>query len=284
MIAEMKKAEPISLKLLCNLTDTPRSSYYDWRKRESEVDETREHKRLVAKEIFEESDRTYGSRRISDEMKDRGLNVGRYQARSLMQESNLVAEMPKPKHKYPKGNTESVIAPNRLNREFDVEQPNTVWAGDITYIYTQQGWLYLAVVLDLFSRRVVGWSFSTAPDSRLTTNALAMALACRKPAGEVLFHSDQGCQYTSLSFREFCKKNGLLQSMSRRGNCWDNAVAERFFRSLKSERVRRRAYTSTTEAKSDVLDYIARFYNHVRIHSAIGNKSPAKYERMMNAA
>lgn len=278
----MEKAYPT--KQLCDLTGVARSSYYAWKRRRKHIDVEREKCRLLVKEIHEESRRSYGSRRMSNELRLRGLNIGRYQARSLMRESNVVAEMPQPSHKYPSGNQESVIAPNLLNREFNVDKPNTVWAGDITYIQTQQGWLYLAVVLDLFSRRIVGWSFSATPDTALTTKALEMAIASRQPSQGLLFHSDQGTQYTSFAFQQYCSMKSIRQSMSRRGNCWDNAVTERFFRSLKSERIRKTVYPTLSEGQQDVLDYIARFYNPVRIHSANGSLPPAEYEKLHKAA
>jgi putative transposase len=282
VIEQMKKAFPT--KLLCELADVPRSSYYAWAKSRKTVDLEREHHRLVVKEIHETTKKSYGSRRMSEELKRRGFDVGRYQARSLMRESNLVAEVPRPRHKYPVDSTESTIAPNLLNREFEVDRPNTVWVGDITYIRTQVGWLYLAVVMDLYSRRIVGWRFSTSPDTALTTGALRMAIVSRQPLNELLFHTDQGCQYTSSDFQKFCKDAKIEQSMSRRGNCWDNAVAERFFRSLKSERIRGTVYQTNADAKQDVLDYILRFYNPVRLHSANGNLPPVEYERMKQAA
>jgi putative transposase len=276
VIALMEKAHPV--KKLCELTGVARSSYYAWKTRRADVDVEREKRRLLVKEIHDETRGTYGSRRMSQELKRRGFDVGRHQARSLMRESNLEVEWPKARHRYSASTTESVIAPNVLNREFKVEKPNCVWAGDITYIQTLEGWLYLAVVIDLFSRRVVGWGFSDSPDSLLTTTTLKMAITGRQPPGELLFHSDQGCQYTSFAFQQFCSQNGISQSMSRRGNCWDNAVSERFFRSLKTERIRDRIYRTHTEANLDVLDYITRFYNQVRIHSAIGCVPPAEYE------
>jgi putative transposase len=171
-----------------------------------------------------------------------------------------------------------VIAPNRLQRQFTVDRPNRVWVTDITYIRTWEGWLYLAVVLDLYARKVVGWSMKTTLSRTLVVDALLMAVWRRQPREEVLVHSDQGSQYGSDDWIRFCRAHGLKPSMSRKGNCWDNAVAESFFGSLKKERVGRRIYRTRAEARADVFDYIEMFYNKVRRHSHLGGVSPEAYE------
>ncbi len=171
----------------------------------------------------------------------------------------------------------SMIAPNVLNRQFNPPQANANWTGDITYIRTRQGWLYLAIVLDLYSRRVVSWAFSSQPNSELSSRALEVAVQHRRPAQPLLFHSDQGVQYSSGAFQQSLRNNNIIASMSRRGNCLDNAVTERFFRSLKSERVNYRQYKTRDEAMKDIADYIEPFYNQKRRHSTLGNLSPAEY-------
>lgn len=264
--------------------EVPRSSYYYWKKQSQSVDVERESKRQLVKKIHADVEMAYGSRRMSTELSNRGVSVGRHQARSLMREAQVEAVMPKPKHKYPQTEIESAVAPNLLKREFSVDTPNTVWTGDITYIRTLQGWLYLAIVLDLYSRRVVGWAVSETPDTALTKRALTVALGHRERGEGLLFHSDQGCQYTSKAFQTYLIENNIKQSMSRRGNCWDNAPTERFFCSLKAERIRNKIYSSSSLATSDTLDYIHRFYNHARIHSACGNMPPAIFEKLNQAA
>lgn len=182
----------------------------------------------------------------------------------------------RPKYKPGKPST---FAPNRLDQNFDVEHPNTAWVTDITYIRTYEGWLFLAVVLDLFSRHIVGWSMAPRMHSDLVLRALLMAVWRRRPEGEVLVHSDQGSQYTSGDWRAFLREQGLVPSMSRRGNCHDNAVAESFFQLLKRERIKRRIYSSRDEARRDVFNYIELFYNPTRRHGSNGNVSPINYEK-----
>lgn len=173
----------------------------------------------------------------------------------------------------------SVIAPNRLNREFTVDRPNQAWVTDITYIRTWQGWLYLAAVMDLFSRKIVGWSMKPSLSREIVLDALLMAVWGRKPNKKVVVHSDQGSQYGSDDWQRFCQEHNMLPSMSRRGNCWDNAVAESFFSSLKKERIRKRIYKTRDLAKADVFDYIEVFYNRTRRHSHLGGVSPEAFEK-----
>jgi putative transposase len=173
----------------------------------------------------------------------------------------------------------SVIAPNQLNQKFDVEAPNQAWVTDITYIRTHEGWLYLAVVIDLYSRMVIGWSMSPWINSDVVVNALLMAVFRRRPKGQVIIHSDQGSQYGSQDWLDFLKAHGLSASMSRRGNCHDNAVAESFFQLLKRERVRKRIYITRDQARADIFNYIEMFYNPKRRHSAANDLSPVQYEQ-----
>lgn len=173
----------------------------------------------------------------------------------------------------------AVIAPNQLQQRFDVEEPNQIWVTDITYIRTHQGWLYLAVVIDLYSRRVIGWSMSSRMDSEIVVNALLMAVFRRKPRAEVIIHSDQGSQYSSLDWLDFLKVHGLSVSMSRKGNCYDNAVAESFFQLLKRERIRRKIYFTREESRADIFNYIEMFYNPTRRNGYTNDLSPVQYEK-----
>ena len=234
--------------------------------------------KVAVRQIHSEMHATYGSRRMRAELNAQGFVVGRYKVRSLMQTLSLKAKRPK-QHRYPVAGKPSSVAPNVLNRQFNPPMANINWTGDITYICTSQGWLYLAIVLDLYSRRVVSWAFSSQPNSELSVRALEVAVQHRRPSQSVLFHSDQGVQYSSDTFKHVLNKHNITASMSRRGNCHDNAVTERFFRSLKSERVNYRQYKTRDEAMKDIAEYIEPFYNQRRRHSTLGNLSPAEYEQ-----
>ncbi|GAA3945746.1 hypothetical protein GCM10022278_01140 [Allohahella marinimesophila] len=183
-------------------------------------------------------------------------------------------ESKQPRHVYKVAKVESEIAPNQLNREFDAEKPNQKWTGDVTYIWAGTQWTYLAVVMDLHRRELIGWAMSDSPDSELTKRALTVAYEARGCPKNVMFHSDQGCHYTSVSFRRLLWRYRMTQSMSRRGNCWDNAPMERFFRSLKTEWIPKSGYHSPSAAKADVLRYVTWYYNRVRPHSYNGYESP----------
>lgn len=205
-------------------------------------------------------DATYGTRRMAAELCELGFKVDRYKVWKLMKSLQLVAKHPK-QHRYPMSGKPSVIASNRLNRQFNPDRVNTYWSGDITYIRTGQGWLYLAVTMDLYSRKIISWAFSDTPNSELITHALPLAENKSQPKGEVVFHSDQGGQYTSDAFQRCMKEHNSVSSMSHRGNCLDKAVTERFFRSLKSERVNYRRYQTHYQAIADIIDYSEPFYN-----------------------
>ena len=230
--------------------------------------------RAAARHIHANVHATYGSRR---ELNAKGFAVRCYKVRSFMQALQLKAKRPK-QHPYPVAGKPSQIAPNSLNRQFNPPQANVNWTGDITYIRTGQGWLYLAIVLDLYSRRVVSWAFSSQPNNELSVRSINLAVQLRQPQQPVLFHTDQGVQYSSDTFGQALTKYNITASMSRRGNCLDNAVTERFFRSLKSERVNYKQYKTRAEGMADIADYIESFYNQKRRHSTLGNISPVEYE------
>lgn len=252
-----------------------RSSYYYQRQVQSRIDAGRIRLRARTKEIFADSRYSAGSRTISAILKQEGHEVGRFKARRLMAEANLISKQPG--HRYKKTGGEGLIAPNHLNRKFTVTGPNQVWCGDVTYIWAGTCWLYLAVVMDLCGRRVIGWAMSLSPDSELTKWALSMAYESRGRPSGVMFHSDQGCQYTSLSFRQCLWKYQMKQSMSRRGNCWDNAPMERVFRSLKVEWIPSIGYDNPAQAEADIPRYLG-YYNHKRPHSSNGYLTPTAYE------
>jgi putative transposase len=224
------------------------------------------------------SDSTYGVRRMLDEVRDAGHVCGRDRVARLMRGAALRA---RPRRRALPSDTgiRAMIAPNVLDRAFTATAANQKWVADFTYVWTSEGWLYVAAVIDLFSRRVVGWSMQTAMTSALVTDALMMAVWRRGPADTLLHHSDQGSQYTSEEFQRLLDDLGVTCSMSRSGNCWDNAVMESFFSTMKTERCHRKHYTTREAARADIFDYIERFYNPTRRHSTLGNKSPINFER-----
>jgi putative transposase len=219
----------------------------------------------------------YGSPRVVRDLREAGERVGENRVARLMKDNKIraIRGYKRPRHH---GGKPAAVAPNRLARKFTVTRPDAAWVTDITYIRTWEGWLYLAVVIDLHSRMVVGWSMKATLARELVLDAVLMAVWKRKPRQEVIVHSDQGCQYGSDDWQRFCRTHKLVTSMSRRGNCWDNAVAESFFSSLKKERVRKKVYRTRAHARSDLFDYIEVFYNRKRRHSHLGGVSPMAFE------
>lgn len=265
-------------KVLCDLFDVPRSSYHYHLQHAGKIDSDRDLLRDKAVAIHAASRGSAGARTIAGQLSQAGEKVGRYKASSLMREADIVSTQRR-KHTYKIADHESKMAPNLLKREFTVEAPNKVWTGDVTYIWAGTKWLYLAVVIDLYARKVVGWSCSDSPDSNLTCAALRMAFESRGRPKGVMFHSDQGCHYTSLQYRQWLWRYQITQSMSRRGNCWDNAPTERFFRSYKVEWMPKDFYPTYEEAEADVLKYIIQYYNSVRGHSYNNYLSPNAAEK-----
>jgi len=267
---------------LCRLLGVSRSGYYAARVR------TEQRPRPCAagaeiKRVFKESARTYGSRRLAQALRAEGTHVGRYWVRTLIRERRL---RPVWRGRFvvtTQRDERAPVAENHLDRQFAPAGPDQAWASDITSIPTAGGWSYLAVILDLYSRKVVGWALERQMPASLVCAALRMALAQRQPAPGLLLHSDQGCQYTSDAWQKLLADHGIRASMSRRGNCWDNAVVERFFLNLKMERVWQRRYANHGEARRDIADYIIGFYNSVRIHSTLGYLSPNVYEQQTAA-
>lgn len=267
--------EDFSITSLCAALNINRNTYYARLKSAQRIDPEREVLKEQTMAIHEQVDACYGTRRLSAELRSRGFDVGRHKARTLMQECDIEADMPKPPKNPKVGGKQDTASPDILKRQFNSDEHNTRWAGDISYIYTATGWTYLAVVLDLSTREVVGWAYSRTADAQLAIRALRVAVESRKPAQGLLFHSDQGCQYTAKVFRDYLASEQIIQSMSRRGNCWDNAVVERFFRSLRTERIRKRIYPTHKAAMMDISQYITDFYNTVRLHSTLGYTTPA---------
>lgn len=274
-----KKAYPVTL--LCKVMMVSRSGYYSWCSRDISARQ-QEYERLIplVKESHRQSRRTYGARRIADDLTALGEPCGRTKAGSLMKLAGVSAKQSRKfkvttdsKHNLP-------VAPNLLDRQFEVKEPDSVYVSDITYIWTAEGWLYLAIILDLFSRRVVGWSLQKRMTKKLVMDALRMAIWRRRPGAGLIFHSDRGSQYCSLDFQGLLKRNKMLSSMSRKGDCWDNAVAESFFGTLKTEQVFFSEYKTREEARRDLVDYIEMFYNSRRRHSYLGNMSPKDFEEM----
>jgi transposase InsO family protein len=232
------------------------------------------------KALHKISKQSYGSRRMTKALLNHGYNIGRFKVRRLMRQNEISCKQRRRYTVTTQSKHELVVANNLLNREFNVTRPNEKWVSDITYLWTLEGWLYVAAVLDLFSRRVIGWSISDSMKIDLVENAFEMARRRRQPAAGFLHHSDRGVQYASERYQMLLKKNGAVVSMSRKGNCWDNAVMERFFGSMKSERTDGKLYFTKSEAMHDVIDFIENFYNSQRLHSTLNYMSPIAYEKL----
>jgi putative transposase len=233
----------------------------------------------LMEEAWDDSGKVYGYRKLHDDLCDLGEDISPNRAWRLARLAGIRAQIGYKKKPGSYGGSPAVLADNTLNREFDVDAPNQFWVTDITYIRTHEGFLYLAVVIDLFSRRVIGWSMQGRTYAELPLQALLMAVWRRKPKTKVHVHSDQGSQFTSHEWQEFLEQHNLVPSMSRRGNCWDNAVVESFFNLLKRERIRRKKYKTREEARRDVFDYIEFFYNPQRKHVRNGMLSPIDFEQ-----
>lgn len=268
---------------LCRLLEVQRSAYYDWRDQPGKVISVQElAMRLRMKELFAASRSSLGSRTMMQNLRLEGFEIGRDRTRRLMKRLDLKV---KQKRKY-KVTTDSKhqlpVAQNVLNREFSPHAPNQAWGTDITYLWTQQGWIYLAVVIDLYSRRVVGWCMDRRMKKALVIRALMMAVNLRKPPPGLIHHSDRGSQYASHAYQKLLQQYGMICSMSRKGNCWDNAPVERFFSSLKREWTGNRLYRTRFEAIADVREYVAVYYNSRRLHSTLGYTTPMDYEKDLN--
>jgi transposase InsO family protein len=266
--------------MLCRVMGVNRSPYYDWRARGGKVippEELALRRRMKA--LFADSRQSLGSRTMSKKLREEGFEVGRYRVQRLMKKLGLVV---KSKRRY-KATTDSKhqlpVAENVLNRAFSPEAPNQAWGTDITYLWTREGWIYLAVVIDLYSRRVLGWSMDRRMKKALVIRALMMAINLRKPPPGLIHHSDRGSQYASHAYQKLLRQHRMAASMSRKGNCWDNALVERFFSSLKREWTGDRLYRTRQEAIADVREYVVMYYNSKRLHSTLGYRTPMDYEK-----
>ncbi|HCF9840370.1 TPA: IS3 family transposase [Pseudomonas aeruginosa] len=274
-------SEQESVEVVCSAFDVARSCYYVHRLRRRRVDARRVALRSQVNQLFSQSRGSAGSRSILGMLREEGVTIGRFRVRRLMRELGLVSKQPG-SHAYKQATVERPDIPNRLNREFATEHPNQVWCGDITYVWAQGRWHYLAAELDLHTRRVIGWAFSAKPDAELVIKALDMAYEQRGRPQQVLFHSDQGSQYASRLFRQRLWRYRMQQSMSRRGNCWDNSPMERLFRSLKSEWVPSTGYLTAQEAQRDISHYLMHRYNWIRPHQFNDGLPPAVAEEKLN--
>ncbi len=280
-ITQHKKTYPISLQ--CQVLGVSRSGYYHYQAMVVNRPVDLAHQEMLdwVKDIAVSSGYSYGSRRMKKALNILGYPISRNKARKLMREAGVQVRHRKKYKVTTNSNHHQPVFDNLLQRQFDIPQTNRVYASDVTYIWTQEGWLYLAVVIDLCSRKVVGWSMSSRMTAQLVCDALKMALWQRQPQAGLIHHSDRGSQYASKAFRRLLKVHGIQGSMSRKGDCWDNAVVESFFGSLKQERVQWRHYQTRYEAQQDILQYISVFYNSYRLHSTLGYVCPNDFEKQL---
>ena len=264
---------------MCEVFEVTRGGYYAYRKRPDPAHAVRDEELALAVcEVFDDGRGTYGAPRVHRELRRRGIRTSKRRTARLLREHGLRATI-KPQFVVTTDSRhDEPIAPNVLERDFTASAPNTKWAGDITYVRTGEGWLYLAVFLDLFSRRVIGWSMSDRLDASLAQSALAMALLARQPESALIVHSDRGVQYAAGAFRQMLSDWSIIPSMSRRGNCYDNAVSESFFATLKKELVYRCRFASRAEATSAIFEFIEVFYNRTRLHSTLDYMPPVEFE------
>lgn len=269
--------ESYSLSGACRAFGVHRSSFNYWLTYSSKEKAVCPKLAAEIQRAFNLSDGSAGARSIAQMVTEAGMELSRYRASKAMKQLNLKSKQP-PKYKNKNSGKEHYVAGNLLNREFDVAAPNTVWCTDVTYLWTSDGWSYLAVVLDLYSRRPVGWAVSKHPDTALTVKALDTAFEARGRPRNLMLHSDQGCHFVSKNYRNRLKRYGIQHSMSRRGNCWDNAPMERFFRSLKTEWMPKAGWQDMKEVKHAVNDYILRYYNRYRPHQHNQGMTPMQKE------
>ena len=279
-ITQHKKTWPVDL--MCRLLGVTRSGFYGYLQRGGgSIDYYHQELLEAVRDIAKATEDSYGTRRMKAALNALSYPVSRNKARKLMKEAKVQVKHRKKYKVTTNSNHKQPVFDNVLDRQFDVDQPDQVYVGDITYLWTQEGWLYLAVIIDLYSRKVVGWSMGSRMKAQLVCDALRMAIWQKRPGAGLIVHSDRGSQYASKDYRRLLKAHGFVGSMSRKGDCWDNAVAESFFGSLKQERVHWRNYQTRLEAQQDVLNYISMFYNSQRLHSYLGYVSPNQYEAEM---
>ena len=274
--------EEYPVDFMCGIFLVSKSGYYAWRKRDTSAKDGKQLRLLRAIEDVHKSSRaTYGSPRVFAQLKGMGHEVGKTTVERTMKKHGIRAKTKRKfrvttdsKHKLP-------VAPNLLKRNFSPEKPNQTWAGDVTYVWTKEGWLFLAVIVDLFSRQVVGWSLDKTMTKELVCSALRQAYFSRKPGTGLVFHSDRGSQYCSKEFRHQLKEYRMLQSQSRKANCWDKACVESFFHTLKTEMIYHEDFETRDQARRAIFEWVEAFYNRQRLHSTLGMKSPVDFERMV---
>jgi len=283
VIHEHDRRYPI--RVMCRALAVSAAGYYAWRSRPESPRSIQARTLLSAiRGIHRVSRETYGSPSIWDALRKQGHHIGEHRVARLMRQAGIRAKTVKKWRATTQSQHRLPVAANTLDRAFTVAVPNRVWAGDITYVWTLEGWLYLAVLLDLYSRRVVGWAMGPRITVELAEQALAMAVANRAPTAGLVHHSDRGSQYAATSYQRLLTEYGLIPSMSRKGNCWDNACVESFFGTLKRELVYHRRYATRDDARQDIFEYIEVFYNRQRRHSTLGYHSPAEFEARMAVA
>jgi len=282
-IQKYREAFPVTF--LCKVLEVGKSGFYAWLSREqSPRVEANQRLLIEIRAIHQESREAYGSPRVFSALKKKGISCGKHRVAGLIRKHNI-RSVHKRKYKMTTdSNHRYPVSENILDRQFEVSKPNTCWVSDITYIPTREGWLYLSVVLDLFNREVVGWSMGSRMTRQLVVDALAMAIDNRSLEDGLLHHSDRGSQYASVEFQEILADRNISCSMSRKGNCYDNAVVESFFHTLKVECVHRKTYETRKQAKADLFEYIEVFYNRKRLHSYLGYRSPVEFRELQNAA
>ena len=273
---------------MCRVLEASKAGYYAWRKREPSDHENRDAEIAeVIVEIYRKSRKRYGSPRVHRALRKKGIRCGKKRAARIMRERGIKGKQRKRFRRTTNSKHEHPIAENVLNRCFDPQEigaPDVVWAGDTTYIWTLEGWLYLAVILDLFSRRVIGWSMRHTLEADLALDALKMALDQRQPKAGVIHHTDRGVQYACKDYRKSLTDRGMVCSMSRKGNCWDNAVSESFFATLKSELIETRVWETREQVRAAIFEYVEIWYNRERLHSSLDYNSPVTYEELQKAA
>ena len=282
-IAEHVRRFPV--RLMCRMLQVSAAGYYAWARRPQST-RSRRNRDLTEqiRTLHARSRHTYGSPRLTRDLREAGHPVSENRVARLMREHGIRAKTVKKWKATTDSSHRLPVAPNTLDRQFAVTAANRVWAGDITYCWTEEGWLYLAVVLDLYSRAAIGWAMGNRLTADLATDALTMALWRRKPDKELLCHSDRGVQYASHDYQDLLTEHAITCSMSRKGSCWDNACVESFFGTLKKELVHHRQYRTREEAKQDIFEWIEEFYNRQRRHSTLGYRSPAEFEAIMKVA
>jgi len=279
------QSDHYAVSRICCVLGVSRTGYLQWLRRPPSARQRRNDELGAQLRIIHaENDHSYGRPRLWKALAERGQRVGQERVRRLMALHGLRSVYKRPYRKTTQSDHDKLVAPNLVDRQFDPQRSNRVWTADISYIATAEGWLYLAAVLDLGSRRLVGWSMAERMPAKLVCDALTMAYFRRRPGPGLIAHSDRGVQYASNAYRHKLAKYGMQQSMSRKGNVWDNAPMESFFNTLKVERVHRQKYQTRDEARSDFVNWIEGFYNRRRMHSALGYRSPIHYEQSLRAA